>query len=288
MPESIPTTCKAGVVSNPGPNFTLSTTTVPVPTPGPNDLLIRLNATGICYSDIHYMLADIPLLPLMSSFNVRSPGHEGAGVVVALGSNVTNWKLGDRAGIKPSYDACFNCELCWSMKEMYCPESSQTGLQHPGTYQQYIVSPARYTTRIPDGVSDFDAAPVMCSGATIFNSLRSSGLGPGQWAVLPGAGGGVGHMGVQLAKAMGMRVVAVDGGDEKREMCMRLGCEAFVDFMKVEDVAEEVVRITDGKGAHGVFVTATSKAAYDSAPKMVRVGGKVMCVGLRKSRMVWS
>jgi len=83
-----------------------------------------------------------------------------------------------------------------------------------------------------------------------------------------------------LAKAMGMRVVGVDGGDAKRELCMKLGCEAFVDFTKVEDVAKEVVKITDGKGAHGVFVTATSKAAYDSAPMMVRVGGRVMCVGL--------
>jgi propanol-preferring alcohol dehydrogenase len=89
-------------------------------------------------------------------------------------------------------------------------------------------------------------------------------------------------MGVQLAKAMGMRVVGVDGGDDKRELCMKLGCEAFVDFTKVKDVAEEVVKICDGKGAHGVFVTATSAEAYRTAPLMRRIAGKVMCIGLRE------
>lgn len=113
---------------------------------GPDDVLIKLNATGICYSDIHYMLNDLPLPP-MSTFGVKSPGHEGAGVVVAVGSNVRNWKVGDRAGIKPAYDACFNCELCWTGKETYCEESPQIGLQFPGSYQQYLLSPARYTQR---------------------------------------------------------------------------------------------------------------------------------------------
>lgn len=251
---------------------------------GPNDVLIKLNATGICFSDIHYMLNDLPI-PKMSAFGVRSPGHEGAGTVVKLGSNVTNWKIGDRAGIKPAYDACFNCELCWTGRETYCDESPQIGLQFPGSYQQYVLSPARYTQRIPEGVDDFVAGPIMCSGSTIYCSLKESGLKPGDWAVFPGAGGGVGHMGVQLAKAMGMRVVGVDGGDDKKELCMKLGCEAFVDFTKVKDVAEEVIRICDGKGAHGVFVTATSASAYSTAPNMCRISGKVMCVGLRKSSM---
>lgn len=109
-----------------------------------------------------------------------------------------------------------------------------------------------------------------------------SELKAGDWAVFPGGGGGVGHMGVQLAKAMGMRVIGIDGGQEKRELCEKLGCEAFVDFTEVTNVEEEVMRITDGKGAHGIFVTAGSAAAYKSAPNMVRVGGRVMCVGLRE------
>jgi alcohol dehydrogenase, propanol-preferring len=120
----------------------------------------------------------------------------------------------------------------------------------------------------------------MCSGSTIYRSLVESGLRAGDWAVFPGAGGGVGHMGVQIAKVMGLRVIGIDGGDAKRDLCKKLGCEEFIDFTQVKIVEEEVVKITEGKGAHGVFVTASSAAAYKSAPNMVRVGGRVMCVGL--------
>jgi propanol-preferring alcohol dehydrogenase len=138
---------------------------------GPDQVLLRLNATGICYSDLHYMLNDLGFGP-MSQFGVRSPGHEGAGVVVKVGSNVTTWKVGDRGGVKPCWDVCMNCALCWNgQHETHCAKGIQTGFQVAGTYQQYIVSPARYTTRIPDGVDDFCAGPIMCSGSTIYRSV---------------------------------------------------------------------------------------------------------------------
>ncbi|KAL1598715.1 chloride channel [Paraconiothyrium brasiliense] len=242
----LPKTCKAGVVVNEGPDFTLAVEDVPVPTPGPDDVLIKLNATGICYSDIHCMLADLPI-GTMSSFGVRSPGHEGAGVVVALGSNVTKWKIGDRAGIKPIYDCCFDCELCWAGKETYCGKADQIGLQYPGSYQQYVISPARYTQRIPDGVDDFVAGPIMCSGSTIYCSLKEAGLKAGDWVVFPGAGGGVGHIGVQLAKAMGLRVVGVDAGEEKRALCMKLGCESFVDSQRLKMWLQKSLRFVMGQ-----------------------------------------
>ncbi|TVY50186.1 Alcohol dehydrogenase 2 [Lachnellula cervina] len=277
----IPKTCKAGCVFNNGPNFTISVEDVPVPEPGPNELLLRLNATGVCYSDLHYMLEDLNM-PTMRQFSVRSAGHEGAGVVVKVGRDVKSWKVGDRGGVKPMWDVCGECELCWDgMHETYCSKAVFTGLAVAGTYQHYITSPAKYTTRIPDNVDDFTAGPIMCSGSTIHTSLMASQLKAGNWAVFPGGGGGVGHMGIQLARAMGMRVIAIDGGEQKRSLCLdTLGADAFIDFTQVKDVAAEVVRITDGKGAHGIFVTAGNKAAYESAPKMVRVGGKVMCIGL--------
>ncbi len=151
----------------------------------------------------------------------------------------------------------------------------------PGSYQQYVVSPARYTSPIPDGVDDFIAGPIMCSASTIYRSLVESGLQPGEWAVFPGGGGGVGIQGVQLAKAMGLRPIVIDTGASKRELCMKMGAEAFVDFKESEDVAKEVVSIADGVGAHGIFVTAPS--AYNTAIGLVgdRIGGKVMCIGLR-------
>lgn len=129
---SIPKTCKAGCVVNPGPNFTVRVEEVPVPEPGPDELLLRLNVTGVCYSDLHFMLEDLAL-PRMSQFNVRSPGHEGAGVVVKLGANVKNWKVGDRAGVKPTWDVCMNCELCWDgLHENHCKKAVTTGLRTTG------------------------------------------------------------------------------------------------------------------------------------------------------------
>ncbi|KAL2009907.1 hypothetical protein VTN00DRAFT_5714 [Thermoascus crustaceus] len=279
VPE-IPKTCKAGVVINEGPDFTVRVEEVPVPEPGPDEVLLKLNITGLCYSDIHYMLHDLGTSK-MSDCGVRSPGHEGAGVVVKVGSNVKNVKVGDRGGVKPIWGTCGSCQMCWDHKtEVYCRKQKLTGLHCPGTYQQYITSPANYMTRIPDGVPDEVAGPIMCSASTIFRSLEEANLLPGSWACFPGGGGGVGIQGIQLAKAFGLRPVAVDTGADKRDLCIRMGAEAFVDFKECSDVVREVIYITDGEGAHGVFVTAP--AAYRDAVAYTgrRVGAKVMCIGL--------
>ncbi|KAL8278865.1 hypothetical protein RQP46_008736 [Phenoliferia psychrophenolica] len=227
----IPKVCKAAVVRNPGPDYTLETIEdCPVPVPGPGQLLLRLNVTGLC----------------------------SAGAVVALGPGVDPevWKIGDRAGIKPFWDVC-----------------------HDGSYCEYIVSPARYTSRIPDGLADEIAGPIMCSGSTMYAALRASKAQAGEWVVIPGGGGGVGHMGTQYGKALGLRILAIDTSDEKREMCLSLGAEAFIDFKTCPDVAEEVKRITGG-GAHGVIVTGGTASAYASAPYFLRKGGVQVCVGL--------
>lgn len=238
--------------------------------------------------------------PPMSHFGVRSPGHEGAGVVVKLGSNVTNWKLGDRAGMKPVFDVCHQCELCWGDKECYCPKAVHTGLMATGmclslsasrgiepltpsvtgSYQQYIVSPARYASPIPDGVDDSVAGPIMCSAATIYRSIVESDLKPGDIAAFPGGGGGVGIQGVQLAKAMGLRPIVIDSGAAKRDLALKMGAESFIDFREEKDVGAAVVKAADGIGAHGVFVTAPS--AYASALSLTgtRIGAKIMCIGL--------
>lgn len=147
-----------------------------------------------------------------------------------------------------------------------------------GSYKQYIVSPENYTTLIPDGVSDYIAGPVMCSAATTYTSLKEANLNPGEWAVFPGGGGGVGIQGVQLAYAMGLRPIVVDTGSERAELCKKYGAEHFVDF-KEGDPVKQVVELTGG-GAHAVFVTAVQ--SYPIAPQYLgsRVGGQVMCIGL--------
>ncbi|KAJ5616549.1 hypothetical protein N7537_001663 [Penicillium hordei] len=275
----IPTHCKAGVVVNEGPGFHVEVQTVPVPQPGPDDVLIKLNYTGLCSSDIHMMQGDIGL-PFMSTFGVRSAGHEGAGVVVKVGANVKTFKLGDRAGIKPVMDTCGSCALCWGDKETYCKGAILTGLQAAGTYQQYLVSPARYASPIPDGVPDEIAGPIMCSASTMYRSLNESNLRSGAWVVFPGGGGGVGIQGVQLAKGMGLRPIVVDTGASKHKLALEMGAEAFVDFKDVADPAKAVIEIADGVGAHGVFVTAP--AAYRTAASFIgdRIGGIVMCIGI--------
>ncbi|KAK2751097.1 hypothetical protein FQN57_000172 [Myotisia sp. PD_48] len=275
----IPKTCKAGVVVNEGPNFSIKVEQVPVPEPGPDEVLIKLNITGLCFSDIHFMMGDLGIRT-MASKGVRSPGHEGAGVVVKVGSNVKNVKVGDRGGVKPKWSVCGACSSCWADKETHCQNGVETGLDTAGTYQQYITSPANYMTPIPDGVPDEIAAPIMCSASTMYRSISEAGLEAGNWAVFPGAGGGVGIQGVQLAKAIGIRVIAIDTGANKRDLCLKMGAEHFIDFKESEDVIKDVIAASDGIGAHAVFVTAPQ--AYKDAVAYTgrRVGSKVMCIGL--------
>ncbi|KAI5306604.1 hypothetical protein KEM56_000117 [Ascosphaera pollenicola] len=283
--DAVPKRGLAGVVTEYGQDFKLAVEEVDVPEPGPDDLLICLNTTGVCYSDLHCVIGDLPL-PRIDVFGVRSPGHEGAGVVVKVGANVQGWNVGDRAGVKPVRSVCFNCDYCWNKAETSCPSATYTGVTHAGTYQRYLASPAIYTTRIPDGVDDFAAAPIMCAGSTMYECVAESGLNWGDTLVILGAGGGVGHLGVQIGKALGYRVIGVDVGESKRSLCMSMGCEAFVDIAQTKDTAAEVLNVTGGIGAHAVIVTAGSKAAYESAPKMARVGGTILCIGLPSSGTV--
>ncbi|KAF9885382.1 hypothetical protein FE257_013000 [Aspergillus nanangensis] len=271
----IPTECKAGVVVNEGPQFHVEVQMVPVPEPGPDELLIRLNVTGICYSDLHFAMADLGTPP-MSTFGVRSPGHEGAGVVVKVGSNVTNWKIGERAGMKPRWSVCGDCELCLDDKEPYCRKAVLCGLHRAG----YVTSPAHYTQRIPDGVDDYTAAPIMCSTGTMCRALRQAGLKVNNWAVFPGGGGGVGIQGVQLAAAMGLRPIVIDTGLERQKLALAKGAAAFIDFKASPDPVSDVIAIADGIGAHGVFVTAGASYPDSISYAGTRVGAVVTCIGL--------
>ena len=208
------------------------------------------------------------------------------------------WKVGDRAGVKWIASTCGQCEFCLNgTDECHCPSQKNSGFSAPGTFQQFVVADGRYTTRIPEGVTDEEAGPIMCGGVTAYTACKRSLVRPGQWIVLPGAGGGLGHFAVQYAKAMvrytpqcfsvvltffqGMRVIAVDGGSEKEALCKRLGAEAFIDFQTCKDIPAEVMKLTT-HGAHGVIVTAASKEGYAAAPMMLRPGGRMVAVGLPK------
>ncbi|KAF7542147.1 hypothetical protein G7054_g41 [Neopestalotiopsis clavispora] len=274
----IPKECLAGVVVNEGPDFRVEVKNVPVPEIGPDDVLIKLNATGLCMSDVHFMLNDWALPP-MSTFNTQCAGHEGAGVIVKVGDNVKRLKVGQRAGYKPIQDVCHSCWECQNGRETYCLNGVLTGLHIDGSYKQYVKSPERYTSLIPDGVSDYVAGPIMCSASTVYTALKESGLRPGQWACFPGGGGGVGIQGVQLAVAMGLRVIVVDTGAEREALSKEMGAEVFIDFKEVENPPERVMEITGG-GAHGVFVTAIQSYPISVDYLGLRCSGVVMCIGL--------
>lgn len=245
---------------------------------GPGEVLVRLKTSGLCYSDLHYMLNDTPA-PRMSSFGVTTAGHEGCGVVVEVGSQVHNLKIGDRAGVKPIWSTCGTCELCVGDMETHCLKKRNTGLHVTGTFQHYILADARHTIPIPDGIPDDLAATIMCSGATAYRSVKSAGLQPGSDVVVLGGGGGVGVQVVQITKALGLRPIVVDVGDAKRELSLSMGADAFVDIQKANDAVTEVLRLTNG-GAQGVFITAPP--AYKTALDYVgnRVGAVIMCIGL--------
>ncbi|OGM49549.1 putative alcohol dehydrogenase [Aspergillus bombycis] len=258
---TIPTRQRAAVRHGTGETATTTIETIDVPQPGPGQILVKINWTGLCGSDkslLHDDWKDFGVAMLPQSQGIA--GHEGAGVVVAVGEGMQRrWKVGDRAGINSGFSA-------------------------PGTFQEYCLVDGRYTSKIPDGVSDEEAGPIMCGGVTAYTACKRSAVKSGQWLVLPGAGGGLGHLAIQYARAMGMRVLAIDGGDEKRDLCEKLGAEAYIDFQKFKapaDLKDEVMRITK-HGAHGVVVTAATKTVYEWAPMYLRPGGTMVVVGLPK------
>ncbi|KAK3344419.1 dehydrogenase-like protein [Lasiosphaeria hispida] len=250
---------------------------IPVPVPGPDEVLIAVKFSGVCHTDLHAMNGDWPLarkLPLVG-------GHEGAGIVVARGSLVSDVALGDRAGIKWLNGSCLACSFCRQADEPLCAKASLSGYTVDGSFQQYAVAKAAHVARIPDGMGLDAVAPVLCAGITVYKGLKESGARPGQWVAIVGAGGGLGSMAIQYAKAMGLHVIAIDGGEEKRESCKELGAATYVDFTATDDLVAEVKAATpDDLGPHAVLVLAVQEKPFQQATQYVRSRGSVVCIGL--------
>lgn len=173
---------------------------------------------------------------------------------------------------------------CLDGHDGVCFNGKISGYYTPGTFQQYVVSPANYVTPIPDGLDSAEAAPMLCAGVTVYSALRKSGAEPGQWVALLGAGGGLGHLAVQIAnKGMAMRVIGVDA-DEKKDLVMKSGAEHFVG-LSAGDTAKAVVELTGGIGVQAVLVLTAANAAYATAPPMLKYGGTLVCVGLPEGDM---
>jgi propanol-preferring alcohol dehydrogenase len=263
-------TMKAAVVEKFGEPLVVRE--VPIPAPGPGQALVEVFATGVCHTDLHAVDGDWPIKPTLPF----TPGHEGAGIVAVVGPGVTHLKEGDRVGIAWLHSACGHCEYCLSGWETLCLEQQNSGYSVNGSFAQYALGQADYLGRIPKNLPFVDAAPILCAGVTTYKGLKQTGARPGEWVVISGVGG-LGHVAIQYAKAMGLHVAAVDLGPEKMVLARKLGAEITIDA-KTQDPAKEIQKQIGG--AHGVLVTAVSLIAFKQAVGMLRRGGTCVLNGL--------
>ena len=267
---AIAKTMKAAVVEEFGAPLVVRE--LPVPAPGPGQALVQIIASGVCHTDLHAADGDWPVKPTLPF----TPGHEGAGVVVALGPGVTHLKVGDRVGIAWLHNACGHCEFCLSGWETLCPEQNNSGYSANGSFAEYALAEADYLGRLPESLSFVDAAPILCAGVTTYKGLKQTDTRPGEWVVISGAGG-LGHVAIQYARAMGLHVAAVDLGPEKMALARQLGAEITIDA-RTQDPPTEIQKQIGG--AHGVLVTAVSTIAFKQAIGMLRRGGTCVLNGL--------
>ncbi|KAI4170493.1 MAG: hypothetical protein LQ346_008852 [Caloplaca aetnensis] len=250
---------------------------IPVAKPGPDEVLVNIKYSGVCHTDLHALNGDWPLptkLPLVG-------GHEGAGVVVARGELVKDVEIGDHAGIKWLNGSCLSCDFCQQADEPLCPKALLSGYTVDGTFQQYAIGKAAHVARIPKDVPLDEVAPVLCAGITVYKGLKESGARPGQTVAIVGAGGGLGSLACQYAKAMGLRIIAIDGGEEKEKMAKELGADVFCDFAKSEDLVKDVQAATaDGMGPHAVILVAVNEKPFQQAAAYVRPRGTVVAIGM--------
>jgi len=241
--------------------------------PGENEILVKLECSGLCHSDCRNVEG-------MGKYT-EIPGHEGVGEVVKLGPGVKQDLMGKRVGIKWLWSACNECASCKKGQINNCGKQWNTGRSVLGTLQQYVVAHADFVSLIPDGVPSEVAAPLLCAGLSLAGAV--SKLTPeveqGDYVVIVGAGGGLGHIGVQVATIKGYKVIAIDSGADKEKLCKEMGAVAFIDYAK-QDVVQTVKDLTDGEGAHGLICVAGSERAYQQAPQLIRNNGVFVCVGL--------
>jgi propanol-preferring alcohol dehydrogenase len=245
-----------------------------IPTPGPGQILVKTEACGVCHTDLHAAKGDWPVKPTLPFI----PGHEAIGLVAAVGAGVTIVKEGDRVGVPWLYSACGHCEYCLSAWETVCGEAEFGGYTKNGGFAEYILADPDYVAHIPKGLSAIQAAPLICAGITTYKGIKETEARPGEWVAISGAGG-LGHLAIQYAKAMGLKVCAIDIDDGKLAHATKLGADFVVNAKTSEDPAAAVKKGTDG-GAHGVLITAPSLSAFKQGVAMTRKRGTCVLVGL--------
>jgi len=261
---------QAAVVNALGEPLTVGETEVP--SPGPGQVLVKLISTGVCHTDLHAAQGDWPVKPTPPFI----PGHEGVGRVVSVGEGVTELKEGDMVGNAWLWSACGVCEYCRTGWETLCESQQNGGYSVNGSFGEFMLVDEKFAAHIPEGADPVEIAPVLCAGVTVYKGLKMTEARPGQWVVISGIGG-LGHIAVQYAKAMGLRVAAVDIAPDKLALARELGAEVTVNAVDEDPV--EAIQAQTG-GAHAVLVTAVHPSAFGQAIGMTRRGGTIVFNGL--------
>ncbi|KAI9664916.1 MAG: hypothetical protein M1821_006364 [Bathelium mastoideum] len=250
--------------------------TVPTPTSlSPHDLLVKIAVASLCHTDgmVQQGIINPPSLPQTAS-------HEGTGTVAAVGSSVTHFRPGDRVMCGIGLHFCGSCAECTSAAGdiQYCSKlGGNVGVTADGAFAEYMVADARSAARLPDGVSFETAAPLACAGCTVWRGVVQAGLREGQWLGIIGAGGGLGHLGVQFAKAKGLRVVGLDAREEGLELARKHGADVVVDARRGKaEVAKEVQAATGGEGVDATMNVSDAKGAAALACAVTRLHGLVV------------
>ncbi|MFC4630048.1 alcohol dehydrogenase AdhP [Promicromonospora alba] len=244
---------------------------IPVPEPGPDEVLVRIEASGLCHTDIHAAHGDWPVKPTPPFV----PGHEGVGRIEKLGSGVTSRSVGERVAIAWLGSACGECRYCVAGWETLCEQQQNSGYSVNGAFAEYAVVRADFAVPVPDGVSSADAAPLSCAGVTTYKAIKVARVSPAETVVVFGIGG-LGHLALQYARIAGAFVIAVDVEDHKLELATRLGADHVVNAAR-EDPVEAIQRLG---GADVAVALAASSASFDQAFHSLRRGGRLVCVAL--------
>jgi propanol-preferring alcohol dehydrogenase len=266
----LPKTMKAAVIREFG--SLLKIEEVEVKRPGRNEILVKVIASGVCHTDLHAIQGDWPVKPKMPLI----PGHEGAGYVVAVGPDVKNVKEGDAVGVPWLYSACGGCDQCITGWETLCDTQQNGGYSVDGSFAEYVIADARYVGRLPSNVNFLEMAPILCAGVTVYKGLKETEVKPGEWVAISGIGG-LGHVAVQYAKAMGMNVAAIDIADDKLELAKKLGADLVINA-KNENPGEFLKK--EVGGMHGALITAVSPIAFKQGLETLRRKGTMALNGL--------
>lgn len=244
---------------------------LPIPEPGPGQLLVQIEYSGLCHTDIHAAHGDWPAKPLPPFI----PGHEGIGIVAKKGAGAGGPAQGSRVAVAWLGSACGHCRACIGGWETLCESQQNSGYSINGTFAEYVVVDAAFATPVPDGISARDAAPLTCAGVTTYKAIKVAGVAPAETVAVFGIGG-LGHLALQYARIAGAFVIGVDIQEDKLRMATELGADHVVNA-RVTDPVEAIQALG---GADVAVALAASPASFDQALRSLRRGGRLVCVAL--------